>query len=100
MNIKPYYLLHPMPHIPFADKQRISVKDGIRLIKPLWRAKSHIAVPEYLIVHKHGKRTVPLELNGTPEFQYTRDEDGNSIVRFKNWKDQWCEYPDCEDTIK
>ncbi len=100
MNIKPYYLLHPMPHTPFADKGRISVRDGIKLVKPLWRSKSHVAIPEYIIVHYDGKRTVPLELGGTPEFQYSQDNKENPIVRFKNWKGNWVEYPDVKDTIK
>lgn len=100
MNIKPYYLLHPMPHTPFGNKQRVSVKDGVKLLKPLWRTKSHIALPEYIIVHYDGKRTVPLELNGTPEFQYTKNSKGNPIVKFKNWKNNWVEYPDVENTIK
>ena len=99
MNIKPYYLLHSMPHTPFGDKQRVSVKDGVKLLKPLWRTKSHVALPEYIIVHYDGKRTVPLELNGTPEFQYTKNSTGDSIVRFKNWKNNWVEYPDVKDTI-
>lgn len=99
MNIKPYYLLHSMPHTPFADQQRISVRDGIRLLKPLWREKSHIALPEYVIVHYEGKRTIPLEIGGTPEFQYIKDESGNPFIRFKNWKGNWVEYPDAKDTI-
>jgi lysine 2,3-aminomutase len=98
-NIKPYYLLHTLPHTPYADKQRISVRDGIRLLKPLWRHKSHIALPEYVLVHYDGKKTVPLELNGTPEFQYKRDKQGNPIVKFLNWKGKWSEYPNVEDTL-
>jgi lysine 2,3-aminomutase len=100
MNIKPYYLLHSMPHTLFADKERVSVRDGIKLIKPLWRTKSHIAIPEYIIVHYDGKKTIPLELGGTPEFQYLQDKEGNPVVRFKNWRGNWVEYPDIEDTIK
>jgi lysine 2,3-aminomutase len=100
MNVKPYYLIHSMPHTPYADKQRISVRDGIKLIQPLWRNKSHIALPEYIIVHYDGKRTVPLELGGTPEFQYVEDKSGNPFVHFKNWKGKWADYPDREDTIK
>lgn len=99
-NIKPYYLFHSIPHIPFADQQRVSVRDGIRLLKPLWRLKSHIALPEYVIVHYEGKQTVPLELRGTPEFQYSHDAKGNPVVKFLNWKDNWVEYPDAKDTIK
>ncbi|MBI4451482.1 radical SAM protein [Candidatus Woesearchaeota archaeon] len=93
-NIKPYYLLHTMPHTPYANQQRISVRDGIKLLKPLWRKKSHVALPEYVIVHYGGKHTVPLELEGTPEFQYTKDANNNPIIRFLNWQDKRVEYPD------
>ena len=99
-NIKPYYLLHTMPHIPYADQQRVSVRDGIRLMNKLKRYKSNIAIPEYVIVHYDGKQTVPLELNGTPECQYTIDSNNDPIVRFLNWKKNWVNYPDCRDTIK
>jgi ribosomal protein L21 len=99
-NIKPYYLLHTMPHTPYANQQRISVRDGIRLMNKLKRHKSNIAIPEYVIVHYDGKQTVPLELGGTPEFQYCLDFDNNPIVKLLNWKGTWVNYPDCQDTIK
>ncbi len=70
------------------------------MIKKLKRHKSNIAIPEYIVAHYNGKVTVPLEINGTPEFIYTKDKKGNPIVRFLNWKEKWVEYPDTEDTIK
>lgn len=97
-NIKPYYLLHAMPHTPFANQERTSVRDGVRLMKELKRHKSNIAIPEYVIVHYDGKQTVPLELGGTPEFQYTSNKEGNPVVKFLNWKGNWVEYPDASDT--
>lgn len=97
-NIKPYYLLHTMPHTPYANQQRVSVRDGVKLMKQLKRHKSNIAIPEYVIVHYDGKQTVPLEIGGTPEFQYTQDSNGNPIVKFLNWKGKWVEYPDTHDT--
>ena len=69
-------------------------------MKKIKRYKSNIAIPEYVIVHYDGKQTVPLELSGTPEFQYTKDSEGNPIVKFLNWKEKWVNYPDCSDTIK
>ncbi len=99
LNIKPYYLIHTFPHTPFANQQRVSVKDGVKLMKRLKRHKSNIAIPEYIVPHYNGKITVPLELNGTPEFQYVKDEQGNPIVRFLNWKGRWVTYPDCENKI-
>lgn len=99
-NIKPYYLLHTMPHTPFADRQRVSVREGVKIMKTLKRHKSNIAIPEYVIVHYDGKQTVPLEINGTPEFQYTEDSKGNPLIRFLNWKGKWVEYPDTKDAIE
>ncbi|MDO8509486.1 MAG: radical SAM protein [Nanoarchaeota archaeon] len=98
-NVKPYYLLHTMPHTPFANQQRVSVRDGVRLMKQLKRHKSNIAIPEYVIVHYDGKQTVPLELAGTPEFQYTQDSGGNPLVKFRNWREKWVEYPDVRDSL-
>ena len=103
LNVKPYYLIHTFPHTPFANQQRVSVRDGIRIMKKLKRHKSNIAVPEYIVPHYNGKVTVPLELNGTHEFRYTKDGFlgifGNPVVKFLNWKCKWVKYPDCEDTI-
>jgi len=96
-NIKPYYLFHSLPHTPYADRQRVSVRKGLMLFKPLKRHISNIAVPEYVLVHYTGKKTVPLEINGTPEFQYRKDSFGNPVVRFLNWKGQLVEYPDARE---
>ncbi|MEK6893484.1 MAG: hypothetical protein AABX07_04740 [Nanoarchaeota archaeon] len=37
---------------------------------------------------------MPLEKDGTSEFQYTLDERERPIVRFKNWKGNWETYLD------
>jgi lysine 2,3-aminomutase len=97
LNIKPYYLLHTMPHIPYGNKQRIPVKKGVKILKALKRYKSNIAIPEYIIPHINGKITVPLEINGTPEFIYSKDKNGNPIIKFKNWKNQWVVYFDAKE---
>lgn len=99
LNIKPYYLLHTFPHTPFANQQRVSVRDGVRLMKQLKRHKSNIVLPEYVVAHYKRKVTVPLEIDGTPEFQYTKDQSGNPVVRFLNWKGEWAGYPDVKDSI-
>jgi len=93
-NIKPYYLLHTMPHVPFGDKQRVSIREGVEIMRKLKRHKSNIALPEYVIAHDDGKQTVPSEINGTPEFQYTKNADGTPMVKFLNWRGKWVEYPD------
>ncbi len=96
-NIKPHYLIHMMPFCPYGDKQRTSVKKGVEIMKKLKRKKSNPALPEYILAHDDGKITVPLEENGTPEFIYTKDEKGNKIIKFFNWKNKWVIYLDGED---
>lgn len=97
-NIRPYYLLCPMPNSPLGD-DRISVADAVELYSPLKRHKSNNVIPELVIVDKTGKQTVPLERNGTPEFQYKYNTQGNPIIHFKNWKGEWNDYADVPSTI-
>jgi len=89
-SVKPYYFLHPMPETPGAESFRTSVRVGVNLMRNLRRRISNPALPEYVIVHKNGKHTVPMELDGTSEFQYVSDR----LIRFRNWKGEWCEYID------
>jgi lysine 2,3-aminomutase len=89
LKIKPYYLLHSMPDTLGADKFRTSVRKGVEILRTLKRYYSNPAIPEYIIVHKSGKHTVPNELDGTSEFQYNE-----GFIRFKNWKGEWCSYND------
>jgi len=70
-----------------AERFRTSVRRGVELMLGMKRRISNPAMPEYIIVHAKGKHTVPLEMDGTSEFQYL--EGG---VRFKNWKGEWCYY--------
>lgn len=96
-RIKPYYLLHSMPWTSGAIDYRTSVRRGVGLMKTMKRKMSNVAMPEYIIVHHTGKRTVPLESNGTHEFQYTQNEEGYPIISFKNWKGDWETYLDGKD---
>ncbi len=89
LSIKPYYLLHAMPETILSNKFRTSILDGVNLMRNLKRYYSNPAMPEYIIVHKKGKQTVPLEPNSTPEFKYE-----NGQVKFKNWAGEWCIYTD------
>ncbi len=93
-GIKPYYLSHNMPNIPFADRQRTSVKEGLKLFNLLKRRISNTAMPEYIITHRNGKKTVPESEEGTPDFRYEKDRNGWPIIRFKNWKNEWVTYVD------
>jgi lysine 2,3-aminomutase len=96
-GIKPYYFLHNMPNIPAASSQRTSIRRGVAIMTAIGRRLSHPALPEYIIVHRTGKRTVPLEMEGTSEFRYEEDESGHPIVRFKSWRGTWEKYLDARD---
>lgn len=98
-GIKPYYLFHNMPNIPGARFQRTSVKKGVDLILSIKRAISNPAMPEYIIAHNSGKKTVPLDLQGSENFEYTVNESGYPVIRFKNWKGKFVEYLDGEDKL-
>ncbi|MCC7196941.1 KamA family radical SAM protein [Candidatus Peregrinibacteria bacterium] len=94
MGIKPYYFSHCMPNVPAADVQRTSVKEGARLMQSLKRKISNVAMPEYIITSRLGKKTVPEALDGGPEFCYEKDDNGYPIIRFVNWKGEWETYLD------
>jgi len=96
-GVKPYYLSHNMPNIPFAGEQRTSVKNGLKLWNSLKRRISNTAMPEYMITHRAGKKTVPECEDGTPDFRYEQDQNGWPIIRFKNWKGSWETYVDARD---
>lgn len=93
LGIKPYYLSHNMPNIPLAQQQRTSVKKGLHIYNTLKRHISNPAMPEYIICHKSGKKTVPEDPNGTSEFHYGK-KNGHPVIHFKNWKGHWEMYID------
>jgi lysine 2,3-aminomutase len=94
LKIKPYYLLHAMPHTVGAERFRTTVRRGVELLREIKRHYTNPAVPEYVIVHAKGKHTVPMELDGTSEFQYVK-----GVIRFRNWKGEWCEYLDAPEIV-
>lgn len=94
VGVKPYYLSHNMPNIPRAVEQRTSVRDGLVIYNKLKRRISNPAMPEYIITHKTGKKTVPECEEGTPDFVYGKDENGWPVIRFKDWKGVWQTYLD------
>jgi lysine 2,3-aminomutase len=93
-GVKPYYLSHCMPNIFAAASQRTSVKKGLRLMNRLKRRISNPAMPEYIITHRSGKKTVPECEAGTTDFIYTEAGSGWPVVRFKDWKGRWRTYVD------
>lgn len=93
-GVKPYYLSHNMPNIPAAASQRTSVREGLRIHNSLKRKISNPAMPEYIITHPGGKKTVPECEEGTPDFRYELNENGWPVIRFKDWKGGWQTYLD------
>lgn len=93
-GVKPYYIIHCTPNVPGARLQRTSVRKGVELMRQLKRHFSNPAVPEYIIAHHTGKKTVPESLEGAPDFIYAHRADYHPVVRFQNWKGNWCEYLD------
>ena len=96
-GIKPYYLSHNMPNIPAAASQRTSVRRGLEIYKSLKRHISNVAMPEYIICDRVGKKTVPESLEGAPDFIYDQDENGWPIVRYLDWQERWQVYVDAKD---
>lgn len=96
-GVKPYYLSHNMPNIPYASVQRTSVKKGLLLMNSLKRRISNPAMPEYIITHPAGKKTVPECPGGSADFIYGKDKNGWPVIRFKDWKNKWRTYVDGTD---
>lgn len=82
-GVKPYYLSHNMPNIPGARYQRTSVKKGLEIYNALKRHISNGAMPEYIITHQSGKKTIDESLI------YKK-----SKISFKNWKGERVNYLD------
>lgn len=93
-RIRPYYLFHYAPFTIGRSVYGISVKEGVKLLQNLRRRIPGPAFPQYTLFHLHGKQDIPLEMEGTESFKYTHDERGKPIIKFKNWKGDWVEYPD------
>lgn len=96
-RITPYYLFHYAPFTLGRSTYGLSVKKGSMLMAELRRRIPGPAVPRYTLFHIEGKHDIPLEYEESPSFVYTKDGEGNPVVRFKNWKNKWVEYPDIDD---
>jgi lysine 2,3-aminomutase len=92
LGIDPYYLLHTMPHTLAPSRFRTPVRLGTELLQAFDRGFTHPAVPEYIIVHETGKRTVPK--GEDPTFRYEARGDGWPVINFLNWKGDWETYLD------
>jgi lysine 2,3-aminomutase len=96
-RIIPYYLFHFTPFALGRSSLGVSVRRGVKLLKQLRRRIPGPAFPRFTLFHISGKHDIPLEIEGTSEFIYDKDESGNPVVNFKNWKNEWVTYPDVVD---
>lgn len=96
-RVVPYYLFHAAPFTVARSSYATSIRKGIDLLLNLRRRIPGPAFPRYTLFHPGGKQDIPLELGGTPHFQFTRNSDGDPIVRFWNWRGEEVTYPDVLD---
>lgn len=97
LRVVPYYLFHFAPYALGRSLLSTSVREGVRLMTQLRRRLPGAAVPRYTLFHPSGKQDIPLEIDGTSSFVYSRNADGSPIIRFRNWRSEWVTYVDLED---
>lgn len=92
MGVQPHYLYHFMPFSPGSATYRTDISAAVALVARMKRRLSNIAVPEYVLPHKTGKFTVPLDLVG----QRPMLDQGphGEFLHFINWKGQPCTFPE------
>jgi lysine 2,3-aminomutase len=83
LRIKPYYLHHP-DHAPGTSHFRISIDEGLRVMRELRRRLSGLAIPSYVLDIPGGIAKVPLESRsverlGADKWQIT-DHEGRSHI--------------------
>lgn len=91
-GIQPHYLYHFMPFSPGSQVFRTEISAAVALVGRMKRRLSNIAVPEYVLPHKTGKYTVPLDLVvGQPTLE--RRSEGE-YLHYTNWQGQACTFPE------
>ncbi|QXI28067.1 KamA family radical SAM protein [Pseudomonas vanderleydeniana] len=92
VGVQPHYLYHFMPFSPGSEAFRTDISAALAIVGRMKRRLSNIAVPEYVLPHKTGKYTVPLDLNvGLPRLE-VRSE--GEFLHFTNWQGQPCTFPE------
>ncbi|MBA1272354.1 KamA family radical SAM protein [Stutzerimonas azotifigens] len=91
-GIQPHYLYHFMPFSPGSEAFRTDITAALAIVGRMKRRLSNMAVPEYVLPHKTGKYSVPLDLcKGTPELEVRED---GEYLHFVNWQGQRCTFPE------
>jgi lysine 2,3-aminomutase len=92
LGIVPHYLYQFMPFSPGAEQFCTPLSCGIALIAQMKRRLSNLAVPEFVLPHRQGKYSVPLDLD-TPAARLHQDGLGNEFMHFTNWQGARCVFP-------
>lgn len=93
LGILPHYLYQFMPFSPGAEQFCTPISRGIELVAQMKRRLSNLAVPEFVLPHRHGKYSVPLDLH-KPAAQLHVDGSGNESMHFINWQGRPCVFPE------
>ncbi len=91
-GIQPHYLYHFMPFSPGSQAYSTRISDALSIVGRMKRRISNIAVPEYVLPHKTGKYTVPLDLLEQAPRLEQRTE--GEFLHFRNWQGQTCVFPE------
>lgn len=92
LGIVPHYLYQFMPFSPGAEHFSTPLSRGIALVGQMKRRLSNLAVPEFVLPHRQGKYSVPLDLEKSPA-RLEQDEWGDEFMHFTNWQGARCVFP-------
>lgn len=91
-GIVPHYLYHFMPFSPGSDAFRTEISEALTILNRMKRRLSNTAVPEYVLPHKTGKYSVPLDLlKGLPRLEQRPD---GEYLQYINWQGDACTFPE------
>jgi lysine 2,3-aminomutase len=93
LGIVPHYLYQFMPFSPGAEHFCTPLSRGVALVSQMKRRLSNLAVPEFVLPHRQGKYSVPLDLEKAPPCLH-QDAFGNESMYFTNWQGAQCVFPE------
>jgi lysine 2,3-aminomutase len=91
IGVQPHYLYHFMPFSPGTERYGTQISEAAALVRRMKRRLSNIAVPEYVVPHKTGKYTVPLDLAHPPVLKLQPE---GEFLHFTNWQGRTCVFPE------
>lgn len=92
-GVLPHYLYQFMPFSPGSEQYRTQISSGIAIVSHMKRRLSNMAVPEFVLPHRTGKYSVPLDLLKPPA-ELRMDAAGLESMAFVNWQGDACVFPE------